>query len=555
MYPFANTCHSREEILALGLENASMVGSPDLGPPPVSRFVDEDPIKVDSPCRVLGRTEATPATEEVTATSSPERLAPPKLDLVKRPVAEPDKKQPARAPKPMEPQAVSQPARPNSKRKFAVSDENGSVGGAKSADEKSSDAAETIVPIRELKNRRSYKELPLGRKESREKLLGKANVPGERKPLASKSTNDVVSSPRKVARTKPPAERAAGNVEDLKSDLLKERIREARRTVTIPTPEPPQVPTVFMPEPEPATHLVDVNLLPPDTPDRGPAKGHTRDTPPPADISSQGETSRGSRRARSAVSYAEPNLRDKMRRPTKELFDAVSGEGKFVQRSHKPDDKTTATSETPLQTPASHGVERMDPRNDSEAEALAKLAAARRNALSPLAQRESSTLDILSNTVVTARRKRPSSIGIRESLGPAVEPLKGPEQTTSDDVEDKRKRGPDPYEFTTSSPRSDVTGTPEEPKEDVSLARGSRTSRRSSGALQTRSYEKLARPPNAKKRASMAVPKKSSMLQEGGSDDENDDSYEPPCPGGKADAGGVGGPTVDRISRRRSMML
>lgn len=35
---------------------------------------------------------------------------------------------------------------------------------------------------------------------------------------------------------------------------------------------------------------------------------------------------RSSRRSRGSVSYAEPNLRDKMRRPTKQLVDAVAGE-------------------------------------------------------------------------------------------------------------------------------------------------------------------------------------------------------------------------------------
>src|SRR5207244_1356853 len=55
--------------------------------------------------------------------------------------------------------------------------------------------------------------------------------------------------------------------------------------------------------------------------------------PPPADISFKGEMPRPSRRARMPISYAEPNLRDKMRRPTKELVDAVSGEGKYQQRS------------------------------------------------------------------------------------------------------------------------------------------------------------------------------------------------------------------------------
>lgn len=37
--------------------------------------------------------------------------------------------------------------------------------------------------------------------------------------------------------------------------------------------------------------------------------------------------SRPSRRQRAVVSYAEPNLRDKMRRPTSELIDAVGGHG------------------------------------------------------------------------------------------------------------------------------------------------------------------------------------------------------------------------------------
>lgn len=52
-------------------------------------------------------------------------------------------------------------------------------------------------------------------------------------------------------------------------------------------------------------------------------------TPPPqmsAAVSSLTVSSRPSRRSRPAVSYAEPNLRAKMRRPTKELVGAVEGE-------------------------------------------------------------------------------------------------------------------------------------------------------------------------------------------------------------------------------------
>lgn len=59
--------------------------------------------------------------------------------------------------------------------------------------------------------------------------------------------------------------------------------------------------------------------------------------------------SRPSRRPRGAVSYAEPNLRDKMRRPTKELAPAVTESDRPQQRasSAKPEDDSnfTATGE------------------------------------------------------------------------------------------------------------------------------------------------------------------------------------------------------------------
>lgn len=52
-------------------------------------------------------------------------------------------------------------------------------------------------------------------------------------------------------------------------------------------------------------------------------------TPPPLELGSDNNTGsfgRASRRSRGAVSYVQPNLRDKMRRPGKELIDAVGAE-------------------------------------------------------------------------------------------------------------------------------------------------------------------------------------------------------------------------------------
>ncbi|KJX98202.1 shugoshin like protein [Zymoseptoria brevis] len=55
----------------------------------------------------------------------------------------------------------------------------------------------------------------------------------------------------------------------------------------------------------------------------------TRDTPPPSDLSSISNTTDGgarpSRRARPSVNYAEPSLVAKMRRPGKQMVDAISG--------------------------------------------------------------------------------------------------------------------------------------------------------------------------------------------------------------------------------------
>lgn len=68
-------------------------------------------------------------------------------------------------------------------------------------------------------------------------------------------------------------------------------------------------------------------------------------TPPPQtirDTSSEREAARPSRRARASVSYAEPNLRDKMRRPGKELVDAI-----VVTGEKRRDSSFARTSEEP----------------------------------------------------------------------------------------------------------------------------------------------------------------------------------------------------------------
>lgn len=68
----------------------------------------------------------------------------------------------------------------------------------------------------------------------------------------------------------------------------------------------------------------------PESPEQQHARQASRDTPPPsnlqmdtADTGGFGTAGRSTRRPRGSVSYAEPNLRAKMRRPTSDLIDAV----------------------------------------------------------------------------------------------------------------------------------------------------------------------------------------------------------------------------------------
>lgn len=67
----------------------------------------------------------------------------------------------------------------------------------------------------------------------------------------------------------------------------------------------------------------------------------SRDTPPPSDLggsttlrNGSAATARTARRARAQVSYAEPNLVSKMRRPNKNLVDAVISEGKRQENAN-----------------------------------------------------------------------------------------------------------------------------------------------------------------------------------------------------------------------------
>ena len=128
-----------------------------------------------------------------------------------------------------------------------------------------------------------------------------------RQPLAVKSTNEDV--------THSPVKKSLANGKDMLPELVKPikniKDRKGKRTSTT---------LISIPAEEAPTRPVSISMSPlpcPASP-TPPPQSIRVSTPPPAS-----DSSRPSRRARATISYAEPNLRDKMRRGSKEPGDAV----------------------------------------------------------------------------------------------------------------------------------------------------------------------------------------------------------------------------------------
>ncbi|KAF4123754.1 Shugoshin C terminus [Geosmithia morbida] len=341
---FSRQSLNPEQILALRSE-ADYDDDAELGPPPMSQFIEEDPIKVDSPPASLAKQfepgprermdppEALPsprADNQIETSPSPQKR---RTDILSRPIKNTPKLQ--NTPDSVEPEllkpsgtdmTIMSPTKAGVKRKFTA---RGDATNTKPAHKVSNEnQPPQLAPgkssVREQAEGRTLKELSSMRKGER------PAISTNRKPLSARSTNDDVSSPKK-ARMTSTDEVASAKAEVTQTKLAqKARGKAAAPKVVDIVPEPAPAPTTSASVPTP---LAESDLVCPNPPQSAhPAEEASRgDTPPPADISSQGETSRGSRRSRGVVSYAEPNLRDKMRRPTKDLVDAVTGSRRSSQ--------------------------------------------------------------------------------------------------------------------------------------------------------------------------------------------------------------------------------
>ncbi|KAF2970456.1 hypothetical protein GQX73_g3144 [Xylaria multiplex] len=499
---------SRDEILALCSEAEESTDSPDLGPPPVSRFVDEDPVKLDLSTLTKLLTPALsesdnsgPEDGHHTPTRYPHSPVTKTQGLVEE--SEEDQiespKETTKITMASELEVPSQAAKSNLKRKSREEDEKENV-------PFSAPLLASTVPKNQLgkaagekpkPTNRPIKELPLSKRDARDKSSHVA----QRKPLAAKSSNEALSSAKKS--TQAPAEGKKGKAE-----------------------EPPSVPeTAPVIDIEPESLPAEPNVVVPDSPEPSVPREKMNETPPPVDISSKGETTRANRRARAAVSYAEPNLRDKMRRPnTKQLFDAVTSENKNIRRASQCQrDEPSSVPSSVVKSAARSESSRKDTssrRTPNDAYQDADIMA------SPLIQKTTRTpiLEELPATVTTDRKKKDSVAATQGHETNADAPsttVKGPnrrlEEIAAREAEvAKLFSESDVYEFTDSSP-TDISKEPTaETSRKTKSGRQSRSRRLSSiahedlqadHANQNQNEKTSSRPTGYRKRASMATVK------------------------------------------------
>ncbi|KAF2127281.1 hypothetical protein P153DRAFT_368594 [Dothidotthia symphoricarpi CBS 119687] len=288
--------------------------SPDIGPPPVSRFENEEPITFDpSPITQEQADEAVddgePALSANLETRKKRRESGPKLNIRRVSVFDspPEELQ----------EEAAKTARTGSKRKFSVRED----------EDKPQVKAEPFAFSR--RNVSSASETVAINEEPR------LSSP-ERPVLGSKPVNtDPVLSPKKQRSSIQEKSDKLDKPEKPEKKLLPKPRGRVRLNITR-TITPPELPMLSMPEPIP-TAEINLDSLPPKTPfaddifsppstEPSTSRPENKDTPPPGDLSSADQTGmagRPGRRARPAVSYKEPSLSTKMRRPDAKLVDAV----------------------------------------------------------------------------------------------------------------------------------------------------------------------------------------------------------------------------------------
>jgi len=564
--------------------------SPAIGSPPVSHFQDEEPIKyVQASAPEDIKTEngepvvlsANLETRRKKRDSS-SRLSIRRMSVFSSPEDEAKENVPEEKP-------VTQvlPIRAGAKRKLGSWDEDAKAATDFSFSRKtnnSSEAAGGSGTTDEMEKE------PVKTFSRRDVARAAPSKLGERRALGEKSINtDPVVSPQKMTRK-------AGN-EEQKEQLKKQvkaredapkprAIRDRRSRAATDDHNVVPLPSDTMQAPSTKEILpLESNLettvkldLPPKTPaasldvlsapsTESSARPTGRDTPPPGDLSASTDNNgRPGRRARAAVNYAEPSLNAKMRRPTKELLDAVGRDGRVqkgmivvkskegVDTIIKVEDVTDSAwkrlpsmSSTTISSKGVTGEEPASPLGQkgaylrSDNDALQSTRAGPEPIIPSAASQAIAAL--IRDSRTTAVRRRSSAVG-----------MAGKSAAAGSDSDSKERRGSSIYDFASSSPprttaRPSSRASDRETDEETSMKHRTTTSRRHSSvpslAVQTSNAVK-------ERKSNDSITRPSSRLGSGATGHKRTVSGTPvdisvsAVDSGKLDL---------RASRRRSMML
>ncbi|KAF2491007.1 hypothetical protein BU16DRAFT_574948 [Lophium mytilinum] len=470
--------------------------SPDIGPPPVARFDTEEPIQFDPRPSASQNTveneseDLNPGQNVMLETRRKRRESNPKLTIRRMSVYQ-------SSPEGGEEEASSNDKngglKVGAKRKLSVREED-------DAQEVAETTPDSFQYTRRGNSSVSGNDTDINLRNDSHPL----SAP-ERKILGSKPVNtDPVLSPKKPKPT--PAEKPEAK-KPPKASSRSQRLPNRRPRfesvdlATIQT-EPLEEPVEFLP---PKTPAMDDMFSPPPT-NPSTQRPETRDTPPPADLNpsstsadANGLAGRAARRARPQVNYAEPNLISKMRRPTKELADAVgpkqedrgsmsaepatgdkSKRRDVVIKREKDEGSDSAWKSLPKPNEAERDEvgEKDSPLSKKAGRQMAQAGQQSANDLVPPTQYPSATAHAISKLVSATANSRRKSVQIAE-VDRGRDDSERRDRTREhlhEKESAKDKDGLAIYDFTDSSP----TDAPTTGRSRIDLAKQTKTSRRHS---------------------------------------------------------------------------
>ena len=433
----------------------NLTDSPDLGPPPVAHFEEEDPIKFDA-------TSDKPRSDEISATALSAHLETRKKRRESFHQRETSRKRDGtdlegRAIPPDEKAAPGQTLKSGAKRKLTLrEDEELPMADLNPEDfrfnRKPSDSEHNPIKPQSASKGRGDNSKENGEKDAN--LLAAKQKPKKinavapsigRKALGPKSVNSDPQSPAKLdkggAKTKLLEDKGV-----LVKPIRDRHVNSDQHNTTsyrkiVKQAEIPKDGPAKTLEPPPKTPVpLGLDLFSPTASDPSEPRPEARDTPPPPDLgpdTGTGSFGRGSRRSRGSVSYAEPNLRDKMRRPTKGMVDAVGGEEKSRQAANAESAGDVSSSDADLERLGLNStiIKEEDERDvfplwntKAPDEGQAQTERQRRGTASPLGMKSIPNAGDLPPSVITDRRRRASSISrkqadceqVRQSSGAAT---------------------------------------------------------------------------------------------------------------------------------------